>query len=257
MQEKNRHILKQAIASLSDRKAPKATWLTISRQLDEIDAQGQEHFEKACKNVRKNLVEAPDIWDKITESLDQMDEMTESEDLNPRILKDAVNALPQHQSPGNLFDNIIDRVETGKKSKKLIFNRRYQLSGIAAMILLVMSISFWLNRDTSQKDTNGIITYSEEIVPPADNINTLLSSFEQEDEVLAFVEANCLQIELKCDNDEFKGLLSQYKELDTVKQTLMAEIAAHREQVRLMDYLVRVEKEKTEVGKKLIQYLLS
>ena len=255
MQEKNRHILNKIIASLPNKKAPAWIWSKISRRLNEYGEQGQEHFERAMDNIKKDKTKAPDIWNKITNSLDQVGETGQPEERNMPVLEEAIRSLPQHQAPDNLFDKVVNPVKTAPEKGKP-FRHLYRISGVAATVLLVITLSVWL-KTKNQENTSETITYSEETIQLSDNFNSLLSSFEQKDEVLAFVEANCLQIELKCENDEFKGLLLQYKELDTVKQTLIAEIILHQEQVQLIDYLIRVEKEKTEVGKKLIQYLLS
>ena len=254
MQEKNRHILEKVIASLQSRMAPAGIWLKISQRLDESNEKGKEHLERAKENVRKEHVKAPDIWDQIANSLDQNTETGESKENNIQVLKEAINSLPRHHAPDDLFENIINppKVQKGKTIRRF-----YRVSGVAATILLIVTLGIW-KKSFDGQNTVETITYSEETVSQApDQFSALLSSFEQEDEVIAFVEANCLQIEIKCDSDEFKGLLLQYKELDTVKQNLMVEISLHQEQVQLIDYLIRVEKEKTEVGKKLIQYLLS
>jgi hypothetical protein len=52
-------------------------------------------------------------------------------------------------------------------------------------------------------------------------------------------------------------MLNQYLELEAAKQELADQLKNHREQTQLVNYLVRIEKEKTEVGKQLIQYLIS
>ena len=256
MQEKNRHILHKVIASLRSRNAPGGIWLKISQRLNEHNEQGLQYLEKAKENVRKDRFEAPDIWGRIAGSLDETAETEQPEENNMRVLKKAIDSLPQHRAPDNLFNNIVGATEIKREKGKSIFHP-YLVSGAAAMVLLAITIGLWLKTE-SRQNAQETITYSEETVDQQpEQFTTILSSFEQEDEVLAFVEANCLQIQLKCDSDEFKGLLLQYKELDTVKQTLMAEILLHQEQVQLINYLIRVEKEKTEVGKKLIQYLLS
>ena len=257
MQEKNRRILSKIIASLPGKEAPAWIWPKISQRLDEHDEQGREHLEKAAESIRKDHIKAPNIWKQLTKSLDQVGKagLPDEQELNRTVLEKSIKALPLHKAPGNLFEKIVAPAKpTPKKGRS--FGRIYQLSGMAATVLLVLAFGFWL-KFQNQQDRSEIITYSEETIQPSEGFGSILSSFDQNDEVLAFVEANCLQIALKCDNDEFKGLLLQYKELNTAKETLMAEIALHQEQVQLIDYLIRVEKEKTEIGKKLIQYLLS
>ena len=257
MQEKNRHILSKIIASLPDKATPAWIWPKIRQRLDEHEEQGREHLEKAAESIKHDYIKAPEIWNQLTKSLDQAGETVrpEAQELNRAALEKAIKTLPLQKAPGDLFENIVDpAILTTKKGKAS--SRIYRISGMAATVLLILTFGLWL-RFQNQQDTGEIITYSEETIQPSESFGSIVSSFDQNDEVLDFVEANCLQIALKCDNDEFKGLLLQYKELTTAKETLMAEIALHQEQVRLIDYLIRVEKEKTEIGKKLIQYLLS
>ena len=256
MLEKNRHILNRVIASLRQRKAPAGIWTKIRQWLDENEGQGKEHFDRAREAFRKDQVKAPDVWGQIANSLDAAGRTGQPAESNTRILQDAIDSLPSHQAPDGLFEKIVGPTTIQKEKGKPLYRRLYRISGVAATVLLLITLGLWL-RTPNQENRLETITYSEETIQPSENFNALLSSFEEQDEVLAFVEANCLQIELKCENDEFKGLLLQYKELDTVKQNLLTEITLHQEQVQLIDYLIRVEKEKTEVGKKLIQYLLS
>ncbi|MCG8319261.1 MAG: hypothetical protein MI921_07160 [Cytophagales bacterium] len=255
MQEKNRHILNKIMASLPKRKAPARIWAKVSQRLNENREQGQEHLEKAMESIKLEEIKAPDIWRKISGALDKVGETDQPDEHNTSALKAAIRTLPQYSAPGDLFDHVVNPArKTTEKGKS--FKRLYRISGVAATVVLVLTLGFWL-KNQNQKETGETITYSEETIQSSDHFNALISSFEEKDEVLAFVEANCLQVELKCENAEFKGLLLQYKELDTVKQSLIAEITLHQEQVQLIDYLIRVEKEKTEIGKKLIQYILS
>ncbi|MDN5201465.1 hypothetical protein QQ008_08835 [Fulvivirgaceae bacterium BMA10] len=246
MQEKNRNILTKAITSLKDRKVKKSLWDNIIGALGESTEKGKEHLDRNLEAYKKKTMTAPDLWRDIQSNLNA----TEG---NQAHLKRAIQELPEYNLPSEDFELIISSIDKGKESGK---NTRFWISGIAASIIFILGI-YYLSIVQHIPEEQITISYTEEQISGEMNAFELITQFSEQDEVLAFVEENCLQVALKCESPEFKGLLDQYLELDTTKQDLLKELAMHQEQVRLMDYLVRIEKEQTEVGKKLITLLLS
>jgi hypothetical protein len=111
----------------------------------------------------------------------------------------------------------------------------------------------WLGRSARESERVEV-TYSEETIYTA-GVMTAASPSASGAELLGFIEANCRPADVLCETPEFKGLLAQFRELQAAKAELESQIQAHREQPQLVHYLVRVEKQQTEVGKRLIQHL--
>jgi hypothetical protein len=168
---------------------------------------------------------------------------------NEAVLRRAVRQLPPYALPADVFDQIAgDPARPGREA-----TRGYWRAGIAASVALLMAVGWWF-AGAGPGSERVQVAYSEETIyiPQA---QPELAPPGSRAEVLQFVLANCTPAVLPCQTSEFKGLLVQYQELEAARKELEAQIRAHREQPQLVRYLVRVEKQQTEVGKRLIQHL--
>ncbi len=249
MTNKKKNRLQDAIENLPMLQAPDKIWLAISERLDSQEESGHDNLNKAKEQLQSSTLEAPDIWDEIAGHMSE--EASNSED----VLKRAILELPVAELPADVFDQVVADVAE-KGSERWFKQPRMKWAAAIIAFLLISWFAVNINTNNEAKITETI-AYSEESISTEDDIQEILSSFEHNDEVMALVESTCLPLEIKCENPEFKGLLTQYQELEDVKDNLIEEIKVHQGQSQLVDYLVRVEKEKTEIGKKLINYLLS
>ncbi len=249
MTDKNKYRLRNAIKQLPLSSAPDRVWSAIKLHLDSQHESGREHFDKAKSQFQATKLKAPDIWEEIASRLSEENEKSEDN------LQKAILDLPKNELPVDIFGETIEAIS---KEKSLNWYQQPMVKWAAAVVLVM--IVGWAMTDSyfeSSTQPTESITYTEEIADTEEDIMSILVGFQKEDEVMALVESTCLPLEIKCENPEFQGLLTQYKELEGVKENLIAEIKVHQDQSQLVDYLVRVEKEKTEIGKKLIYYLLS
>jgi hypothetical protein len=164
-------------------------------------------------------------------------------------LRRAVGELPQYALRQDGFDRVLQATPETRRSPARGW---YAAAGIAASLALLVTLGWFTGADRASERVQ--VTYSEETLYAPDHAGAA-DSLRTEAGVLAFVRAHCSPAVLPCQHPEFKGLLAQYQELEAARQELAAQIRAHREQPQLVRYLVRVEKEQTEVGKRLIQYL--
>lgn len=236
MLDKIKHIA-QVISELPTHKAPGNIWNKIVGELDQ--EQGIDHLHKAIEDYNSGL-KAPDfIWENFERDLDQL-KLDE-------ILSRAIDELPTQAAP-DLFDQIAPR-----QAKQVSFNQKLAwLTGVAASFLLLIGTYFFYQTD----EVVLLASYTEESNESNAIIKAAIDQLGEDDEILEVIEVHCAQIAIQCESPEFKGLFDYYLELDASKDELIAVMNDNQEQVQLVDYLVRVEKEKNEVGKQLIQMII-
>jgi hypothetical protein len=228
----------QALVKLPHHKAPENIWQNIEQELDR--EKGLQHLEGAITQYKTQIREANLPWEKIEQELENQDKLNR-----------AINALPTYKPNKDIFEDIIEKTQKKKPQENIYL--RYWIRGIAASIILLLGF-FWLY-DLPVSAEKIQVTYREETILQTD-WQTVFSQFPEEDEVMQFITENCARLTQQCQAPEFKGLLDEYRELHATRQELINQLKTHREQTQLATYLVRIEKEKTEVGKKLIRHLL-
>jgi hypothetical protein len=226
--------LHRAIAELPTYQAPESIWQQVEQDLEKCEAYtfpDTTSLDAHMDRLQTNLLEAA-----------QQQQV---------ILKQAIRALPQYQAEKDVFDQIIQRPKGNKISYQRII---YWTSGIAASILLLLA---WLWMDKSVNNTGQVkLTYTQETLTPF-NWKQFSATPGSKDEVLSFIEQHCIQATQKCQEPKFKGLYDAYIQLQEAKTELQSQLEQHQNQPELVKYLIRVEKQQTEVGKQLIQQLLS
>lgn len=239
--------MSKSIEGLPKFKAPKEVWKAIS---DALDNQTGKSLQEGVEEVRQETLKAPDIWSDIEADLDDQP----YQEFNRPVLKEAIDGLPLLKAPQLDLNNL---TETDNPS---FFRRNLSvISGIAASLSLIASVLFFtINLEGEEQETVSI-TYSEEVGEEDIDALTVIEDFEAntEDEVLTFIKENCTDLIARCEDPEFKGLLDHYIELEDARNHLLQEVKSNRHQVQLVNYLIEVEKEKTEIGKALIQSLMS
>ncbi|MDO1449495.1 hypothetical protein Q0590_24680 [Rhodocytophaga aerolata] len=238
MKPNNKQILDQALAQLPQYKAPADIWKSIEQELDK--EKGLPHIDRAISQYKADRVQAHLPWEKIEHALE-----------NQERLNRAIQSLPVHKLHKDVFENIIEKTQKEKPVRSSPY--LYWIAGMAASLLLLLSF-LWQNEIPASAEKIHI-TYREEAIPPTD-WQAVYSQLPEEDELMQFIRENCARLAMQCQEPGFRGLLEEYLELHAARQELVNQLQTHREQTQLATYLVRIEKEKTEVGKKLIQHLL-
>ncbi|MEM6380850.1 MAG: hypothetical protein AAF705_21945, partial [Bacteroidota bacterium] len=130
---------------------------------------------------------------------------------------------------------------------------RFNWSIAASVTILLVSV--FLFHKSSQDAASETISYSTEEVDFFETRLNISIHEASEDKILEYVKRNCRRLSQTCQNPEFKGLLETYIELADAKQQLEDELSKGANQPRLMKYLIRVEKNQTQVGKDMLKKL--
>ena len=253
MEETNRHILLKAIAELPQHEPKASLWLAIEGELTTIKAIAtNEGFNKASKQLPLHEP-APDLWNRIEQELDR----TTSTEKGKRYLEKAINDLPNYEPAQLVWTGIENKLD--KKNTKIIFIKgiTYPLSIAASIALLIGMYWFYSSTFNGDNNTQVSMAYSEEVMEES-KTSAIIDNAENksDDEIMAMVQEHCSSLPQSCENPKFNGLLKQYEELKDAQKELEVQVEENGEELYLQKSLVKIEKEKTKIAKKLFQYLI-
>ncbi len=200
-----------------------------------------EKNEKILKESIEGLKqsEGPNIWLQIAAELDSEEEQ------NQEILVKSIQSLSQQEAP-DVWLNVSSKLESKSANQ-------WKYLAIAASISLVVLVSYFILPHRSAEE----ITYSTEQVEffgvgqyVAEDINT-------DDILLTYIKENCVRLATTCQDPEFKALLESYMELDATKDELNKALEKAPDQSKVMKYLIKVEKNQTEIGKDMLKKMKS
>ncbi len=225
-------ILRRLIRELPEYNVPEEVWVNISEILDK-DYEN-DNLKRSISQLKP--LTAPDQWPGIEKEL--------RKDESDKVLAKAVAELPQYLFKKDLFESIHQKIKP-----RTAFARYWK---IAAMIIFTVMGAYLVWE--FQKQSIEVIQ-TEELLYSSETVLELLATLPDEDEVLRFIESNCIEFVVKCDAPIFQGLLSHYQDLRQAEMVLLKEIHQNQHTPQLVKYLVRIRKQRNEVGKSMIDYL--
>lgn len=203
--------------------------------------EGKENLQRAIQQL--NTKRAPtDLWDSIEDGLDENEPL----DQDYQVLQKAIEQLPHKPFTKDIFDSIISKNQTHQPKRNIAW---YKLL-VAASVLFLLGM-FLITRHEASESVN--LTYSEQTIEQAPVTLVAFTDLHTQDEVLSFIKSNCKAFEQQCNQEGFKVLLDEYIQLETDRKELMEAIQHNQEETQLVQYLVRLEKKKTQLGKQLMQ----
>ncbi len=200
---------------------------------------GKKYLRRSIDDLPRH--QAPDIWEEIEKQLPANNEAgTEN-------LERAISDLKEKQAP-----DVWTAVESELPIEKTPRRSTFKWAPWAAASIAVAFVAVLLLSKPASTDE---ITYSTEEVEFF-NISEELASFHSpNDPVLDFIQKNCKQFVTKCQNPEFKGLFNTYLELNAAQVELEKQLEKTNNKEQLIKYLIRVEKNRTEIGKDMLKML--
>ncbi|MEM1408924.1 MAG: hypothetical protein AAGG59_19225 [Bacteroidota bacterium] len=197
--------------------------------------ENRRNLDKAIDELKE--LKAPDIWYEIANDLDF------AKDEN---LISAIEDLKDSEAP-----DIWLPIEASLPKPKFRSKLNWSIAA-SVSILFVSAFLFYKSLSDSASET---ISYSTEEVDFFETSLDISLDEGDEDKILDYVKKNCRRLSQTCQNPEFKGLLEAYIELADAKKQLENELSKGANQPQLMKYLIRVEKNQTQVGKDMLKKL--
>ena len=187
-------------------------------------------------------LKAPDIWSSIESELDASPEQ------NSASLKDAIKSLKDHEAP-----DVWIEVSSSLEEKK---NFTWRYLSVAASISLLAVLAYLILPNPNRSNESIIYSTEElEVFQVEQDITPINSSAD--DMLLAYIKENCTRLAATCQDPEFKELLEIYTELNKTKEELNRALMVTTNRTQLMKYLIKVEKNQTEIGKDMLKKIKS
>ncbi len=255
--------LDQAIIQLQTIKAPDDQWEKTINKLDESNTieYNKQALDQAILHLPTIENHLDQQWDFIA---DQLEEARITNDSVP--LQQAVGGLPTLTAPDAIWDNIEVNLDPVAPAKVVSMNRRssrpYWLS-IAASLLLIVGLAWLLSinpsGDMASNNATVTIAFSEEETmddPSMQNFD-MTHEYENWEQAQAFITAYCSSLPPECANPEFSALQSQLHDIETRCTSLKNKLNETSEDIDMYSYLIRLEKQRNELTKTLIQMIVT
>jgi hypothetical protein len=179
------------------------------------------------------------LWSKIEQTLDFDD-----------LLEAKIKDLPEFE-PSVEWNSILEEISVKKKPKIVKF-LSFIRWGIAASVTLVLGFVWFF----SQKSGEGVISYSvEKQVEIKSDLQANVSNSEGEAE--EFINQQCEEVEVVCMKPEVKELRAELVELNLNQRDLETQIEQFGNDPALVQAQIKIENQKAQVTKELINILRS
>lgn len=206
----------------------------------------KEHLQKGIEELPESKP-PKDLWNNIEHKLN-----TDVE----KHFKEAIEDLPVFE-PKLPFSQIAQNLEKRKGKKVQLSAKKYWLRIAASITLFMIGFQFFTAQTDQVNQEQITYTESEEVLSEPIVISQNLLELNQDDEVYQVILKNCETSVIKCEKPEFQELLNHYLTLNSERNSLFSEIQNKQQETMMLPHIVRIEKEKSKVGKMLIQLLLS
>ncbi len=272
--ELGREYLKHAIAELPEHHPAADQWVGILIALEENSESGRDHLKDAIGELPDLNVD-DSLWAAIEAELPT--EGSVSEEQEKTELDRAVLSLPVHTPDQDLWSKIESGLDEGKvetipiqtaKPSKKRFVWRPLLA--AASLILLLALGAVINMITLDQ---------QQIIPVADNGPSISIQIEETEEIASadtwnsglfqveskshmapaedMIEAYCSDLPPACQHPHFRAMRDQLIEVEEECTKLRDMLAKDATDAITYTFLVRLEKQKDQITKELIQIILS
>lgn len=160
-------------------------------------------------------------------------------------LREAIQSLPTYAPQVDVWDRI--EQELAQLVRKPLFVRRWmQLASAAALVGVAVALAVWLNL-SSGADVQETVTYAQ-----AEQAESTSADWDADDALIAGV-ADAYAQRASFLQNEGRNLLSELEELDEAKAEIKAMMQKYGTDAQLVQNIVDIERERTEVVKQMAQ----
>lgn len=189
------------------------------------------------------------------EAVNQLEEVeprfTAWEELSTRLafedqLTAQVNHLPEVEPKADVWRRIEPRLDAVKP----LWPRHWRTLAAAASVIFAVGLMIWWNQQATQKVT---IAYSTEST--AGWVSTVPEAKET-DKAEAFIAESCQRKSVICTTPDFRDLKGELDELNAQKNRIEREIKTFGEHPDLVRAQIKIENQRAEITKELVQKLM-
>ncbi len=199
----------------------------------------QDHLRRALRQLPTHQPR-PDAWEALERSLEE-----------ETPLRRALAQLPEHE-PKVVRWTPVARMLAARERPAVRPWLRYA-AAVGTVVLLSVAV-FFFGRDSVTTD-GAVLTYSEELAPPAVD---LAPDDALEQEAWEYLQQLCQQAPATtCQQPEFVALRAHLKELTEEERVLQRTMQELGYDPQLVKYQIRIENMKAEATRELIQLVMS
>lgn len=208
-----------------------------------MEEKNRHILEKAFEQLPAFKADAR-IWDKIEQQLDK-----EGCEKNPETLTHALSQMISFRADENIWNKIEKELDSESNTAT-----KFYFLKIAASVIIISGVSIGVSRMFTKNTPPEQITFSQEKIP--DNESDVYSA-ELEKELTDLIRQQCLIQPDICKNPVFTELNEELsgltKSLDEIK--MFSKNSDNDPEI--YKYILRIQKERAEISKKLLHFFNS
>jgi len=191
-------------------------------------------------------------WKEVVNQLEEVEpRATAWEELLARLafedqLMEQVNGLP-NLAPN---DDLWGRIEPQLDEVKPLWYQLWPSWVAAATVVFAVGLGVWWNGQSTQKVT---IAYSTELMADWKSTEVKIDPFSSAE---AFIAESCQRKTAICTTPDFRDLKGELQELNAQKARIEHEIKMFGEQPDLVRAQIKIENQRAEITKELVQKLM-
>jgi hypothetical protein len=191
-------------------------------------------------------------WEEAVNQLEEVEpRVTAWEELLARLafedqLTAQVNHLPEVEPKADVWNRIEPRLDAVKP----LWSRHWKTLAAAASVIFAVGLIIWGNGQTAQKVT---IAYSTE---SAVDWKSTIPAVRGPENAEVFIAESCQRKSTICTTPDFRDLKGELDELNAQKIRIEREIKTFGEHPDLVQAQIKIENQRAEITKELVQKLM-
>ncbi len=258
--EWNKTALDKACLQLPDQELEVNLWMRIEQSLqEETTEKNKTHLDQAILELPSPSLDDEGLWAKIEEDL----ENNNYEEINRNRLQEAITDLPDTTDMKDelVWSQIETEIKQETKGRQITFNFR-RMMAVAASILVCL-VATWsilqIGHQQSHINTTEVaVNFSEEEVELTEEVETnVVTHTEEYEKANDFIQSYCSSLPPECRSSEFTTLQEELYKIEEEYQKLKQVYQDNKDNLEVFSYIVRLEKQKNQLTKTLIQLIVT
>ncbi len=204
--------------------------------------------------------------DTLQKALNQLPKHEAPAELWPLIVKamdqgkklhQVLGRMPQHQAPDAVWEHIVGQLDADRATRIQPRAKwvalRWLMSAAAAIVFLLTGTWWVLQQQEDLRDSPAV--FVETITQDTVDVAITAIVEELEDEGFTYIQALCEQKAPLCEVPEFKVLKSELDELTEAKNELRMALGQYGDDPELATQLVRIEQERSELLQQIMEMI--
>ncbi len=170
---------------------------------------------------------------------------------NPEVLEEAILNLPVYKAKDTIWNEIDKNLNNSSKEKGQKLRLFYKISKIAAVLILLIGVTFFFKNVLIKRDTEAVFYTTETVMKPQE-LNTEDGAYNN---LGKLIRLHCSTTPTVCKKDEFIELNSMLTDLEKEEENLI-KVSKKSSTQDLTKFLSRISNQKIEIQKEILQMFI-